>query len=90
MAIATRGADFADHGQDDVLGGNAGRQLAFHAHQHVLHLFGDQALGGEHVLDLGGANAVGQGTESAMGGRVRVTADHGHAGQGGALLGLMT
>ncbi|MCY1404541.1 hypothetical protein D9M71_197510 [compost metagenome] len=86
VTVATGSADLADHGQDDVLGGDAGRQLAFHAHQHVLHLLGDQALGGEHVLDLGGADAVGQGTESAVGGGVRVTADHGHARQGGALL----
>jgi hypothetical protein len=86
MAVTTGGADLADHGQHDVLGGHAERQLAFDAHQHVLHFLGDQALGGEHVLDLGGADAVGQGTEGAVGGGVRVAADHGHARQGGALL----
>src|SRR2546427_7678175 len=42
---------------------------------------------GHHVLDLGRADAVGQCAEGAVRGRVAVAADHGHAGQGGALLG---
>src|SRR5690606_8075264 len=86
MTVAARGADPADHGQHDVLGGDADRQLAFDAHLHVLHLLGDQALGGQHMLHLGGADAVGQRAEGAVGGGVRVAADHGHARQGGALL----
>ncbi len=39
-----------------------------------------------HVLDLGGADAVGQRAKGAVGGGVAVAADHGHAGQGGAVL----
>jgi hypothetical protein len=54
---------------------------------HVLAALGDQALCGQDVLDLAGANAKGEGAEGAMGGRVAVTADHGRAGQGEALLG---
>ena len=86
MAVTTRGADLADHGQHDVLGGDAEGQLAFDTHLHILHLLGHQALGGEHVLHLGRADAVGQRAEGTMGGGVRVAADHGHARQGGALL----
>lgn len=86
MAVAAGGADPADHRQHDVLGGHAERQRAFHAHLHVLHLLGDQALRGQHMLDLGGADAVRQRTERAMRGGVRIAADHGHARQGGALL----
>ncbi|MCY1226238.1 hypothetical protein D9M72_384640 [compost metagenome] len=79
-------ADLADDGEDDVLGGDAGRQLAVDAHQHVLRLLLDQRLGGEHVLDLGRADAMGQRTEGAVRRSVAVTADDGHARQGEALL----
>ena len=63
------------------------RQLAVDAHQHVLGLALDQRLGGEHVLDLGGADAVRQRAEGAMRRGVAVAADDGHAGQREALLG---
>ena len=86
MTVATGGADPADDGQHDVLGGDARRQRALHPHLQVLHLLGHQALGGQHVLDLGGADAVGQRAECTVGGGVRVAADHGHARQGRALL----
>ena len=86
MAVAARGADLADHCEDNVLGGHAEGQFAFHANLHVLHLLGDQALGGEHVLHFGGADAMGQRAEGAVGRGVRVAADHGHARQGRALL----
>ena len=45
-----------------------------------------QRLGGEHVLDLARADAEGERAERAVGGRVRVAADDGHARQGAALL----
>ena len=86
MTVAASGADLADHGEHDVLGSDAEWQFAFDAHLHVLHLLGHQALGREHMLDFGRADAVGQRTEGAVGGGVRVTADHGHAGQRCALL----
>jgi len=44
-------------------------------------------LRGQHVLDLAGADAVGQRTKRTVGGRVRVTAHHRHARQRGPLLG---
>ena len=46
-----------------------------------------QGLGGEHVLDLAGADAEGQRAEGAVGGGVAVAADDGHARLGEALLG---
>ena len=46
-----------------------------------------QRLGGEHVLDLAGADAEGQRAEGAVGGGVAVAAHDGHARQGAALLG---
>lgn len=86
MAITAGRADLADHGEYDVLGRHAERQFAFDQHQHILHFLGDQALGGEHVLDLGSANTVSQSTECAVGRGVGVAADHRHARQGGTLL----
>ena len=53
---------------------------------HVLGLVLDQRLGGEHVLDLGGADAVGERAEGAVGRGVAVAADDGRARQGEALL----
>src|SRR3569623_1567404 len=58
VAGAARGADFADAGEDDVLRGDAVRQLAVDAGAHVLGLLLDQRLRGELMLDLGGADAV--------------------------------
>src|SRR5690606_10610098 len=43
--------------------------------------------GGEHVLHLRGADAVGQAAEGAVGGGVGVAAHHGGAGQGHPQLG---
>ena len=45
-----------------------------------------QRLGGEHVLDLGGADAERDGAEGAVGGGVGVAADDRHAGLGQAEL----
>ena len=87
MAGAAGGADLADDGEDDVFGGDARRQAAVDAHQHVLGLLLDQRLGGEHMLDFGCADAVRQRAERAMGRGVAVAADDGGAGQGEALLG---
>ncbi len=87
IAGAARGADLADDGEDDVLGGDALRQLAVDHGAHVLRLRLDQRLGGEHVLDLGGADAVGQRAERAVGRGVAVAADQRDARQGEALLG---
>ncbi len=87
VAGAARGADLADDGEDDVLGGDAGRQPPVHLDEHVLRLGLDQRLGGEHVLDLGRADAVRQRPEGAMRRGVAVAAHDGGAGQREALLG---
>ena len=86
VAGAAGRSDLADDGEDDVLGRDAGRQLPVDAHQHVLGLALDQRLGGEHMLDFRGADAVRQRTEGAVGRGVAVAADDGHAGQREALL----
>ena len=86
MAIATGSTDLADDRQHHILGGDAERQRALDPHLHVLHLLGDQALRGQHMLDLRRSDAVRQRAERAMRGRVRIAADHGHARQRGALL----
>ena len=86
VAGAAGRADLADDREDDVLGGDALGHRAVHLDQHVLRLALDQGLGGEHVLDLGGADAVRQRAEGAMRRGVAVAADDGHAGQGEALL----
>ncbi len=87
MTGAAGRADLADNGQNDVLGGDAVGQLPVDAHQHVLGLVLDQRLGGEHVLDLGGADAVRQRAEGAVGRGVTVAAHDRHAGQGETLFG---
>ncbi len=86
VAGTAGGADAADDGQYDVLGGDAAGQRAVDLDQHALHLLGDQALRGEHMLHLGGTDTEGQTAEGTVGAGVGVTADHGHAGQRGALL----
>src|SRR5262249_47966580 len=83
---AARGADLADDGEDGVLGGAAGRQLAVAARPHVLRFLLDQRLGREHVLDFRRADAVGERPERAMGRGVAVAAHDGRARQGEALL----
>ena len=80
-------ADAADDAQDDVLGGDAQRQLAVDAHLHRFRLALRHGLGGQHVLDLAGADAEGQRAERAMRAGVTVAAHDGHARLGQAQLG---
>ena len=61
-------------------------QAAVDLHAVVPGLALHQALGGQHVLHVRGADALGQGAERAVGGGVGVTADDAHARQGRALL----
>jgi hypothetical protein len=86
VAGAARRADLADDGEDDVLGGDARRQRAVDLDPHVLGLALDQRLGGEHMLDLGSADAVGKRAKSAVGRGVAVAADDRRARQREALL----
>ena len=87
MAGAAADANDVDDGEDDVLGGDAGRELAVDLDGHRLLGGLGQGLGGEHVLDLGGADAEGEGAEGAVGGGMAVATDDGHSGLTEALLG---
>jgi hypothetical protein len=58
VAGAAGGAGLADDRERDVLGGHADGQLPVDLDLHVLRLLLDQRLGGQHMLDLGGADAV--------------------------------
>src|SRR6266508_5546681 len=81
------GADPGDDGEDDILGADARGPRASDPDPHHLGLLLPQALGRQHVLDLGRADAEGEGAESSVGGRVRVAADEGDARLGQTLLG---
>ena len=80
------GAGLADDREGDVLCGDAGRELTIDGHPHVLGLLLDQRLGGQHVLDLGRADAMCQRAERAVRRGMAVAADDGHAGEGETLL----
>ncbi len=80
-------AEPAEGAEDQVLGGDPEAQLARVEDSHRAGLVLDHALGGEHVLDLAGADAEGERAEGAVGGGVGVAADDRHAGLGHAQLG---
>ena len=61
-----------------------GRQLALDVDGEGLRLALQQALGREHVADLGGADAEGEGAEGTVRAGVAVAAHDGHAGLRGA------
>ncbi len=61
-----------------------GASVALDAHQHVLRRLLQQGLRGEHVLDLGRADAERQRAHGTVGGGVAVAADDGRAGQADA------
>ena len=86
VALAAAGADPGDDRQDQVLGGDALGQRALDGDRHRLERLQRQRLGGQHVLDLGGADAERQRAERAVGGGVRVAADDRHARLGQAQL----
>ena len=87
MASTARGAGLADDRQGNVLGGDARGNRAVDLDQHVLRFLGNKGLRGQHMLDLGGADTMGQRSERAVGGGVAVAADDGHAGLGPTLFG---
>ena len=84
VALHAADAEPADRRQDQVLGGDAEAELAGVVDPHRLRPALHQALGGEHVLDLGGADAEGERPEGAVGRGVRVAADDRHARLGDA------
>ena len=79
VALAAAGADLRDDGEHDVLGGDAVGELAVDGDRHGPERLERQGLGGEHVLDLGGADAERERAERAVRRGVAVTADDGHA-----------
>ena len=78
-------AGFTDDGQHDVFGGNARGRFAFHFNLHGFGAALFQGLRRQNMFDFRGTNTERQGPKRAVGGRVGVTADNGHAWQGDAL-----
>ena len=87
IAGAAGRAGDRDDMEGKVLRRDALAQAAGHLDGHVQHLPGPERLRGEHMLDLGRADAVRECTEGAVRGRMAVTADDGHARLGAPLLG---
>ena len=79
MSGSARRADGTDNGQDHVLGTRAERQVTVHDDPHVAAFALHQALRRQNKLNFGGADAVCQCRERAMGGGVRVAANDCHA-----------
>jgi hypothetical protein len=84
VALAAARAHLGDEGEDEVLRRRTDRQPALDGDRHRPRAREREGLRGEDVLDLAGADAEGEGAEGAVGGGVRVTADHGHPGLGQA------
>ena len=84
MPGAAADTDLADDGENQILGGDALRQLAIDVDRQCLRATLQQALRGQHMTDFRRADAEGQRTECAMRCRVAVTTDNRLAGLGGA------
>ncbi len=87
MPGASRRASLADDPKRDVLGTHPIAERAADRDTHVLGLGLNQGLGGENMLDLGGADAMRERAEGAMRRGMAVAADDRRAGQGKALFG---
>ena len=79
VTLPATGSDLGNESQDDVLCRHAGRQLTVHVHRHGLRPRLGQCLGREDVFDLRCTNTECDRPEGAVGGGVRVTADHGQS-----------
>ena len=86
VADAAARGDLADEVQDQVLGRDAGAELAVDAQLERLGLRLQQRLRGQHVLDFARADAERQRAERAVRRGVAVAADDRHAGLRVALL----
>src|SRR6266550_894583 len=82
VTLAGRRAGPADQTKDDVLGRDPERQLTGDVDREVALPLLRKALGGQHDLDLRGADPEREGPEGAVGGRMGVAADDQHAGLG--------
>ena len=82
MTGCARGADGVEHAERRVLRGDPDRQGAVDAHLHGLGTGLAEALGRQHMLHLGRADAERECPEGAVRRRVRVAADHHGARQG--------
>ena len=71
--MATAGADFGNHGQNDVLGRDARAKFALDRDRHGLKGRQGQRLRGQDVLDFAGADTKRHCTKSTMGRRVGVS-----------------
>ena len=81
IAGAAGGADMPDQREDQVLGGDAERQLALERHAHGFRPALDQGLRRQHMRKLARADAEGERAEAAMRAGVAVAADDQAAGQ---------
>ncbi len=86
MPGAAGGADLGDNRQDHVLGADPGAERAVDLDQHILGRRLDQGLGRQHMLDLGSADAKGEGAHRPVRRGVAVAANDRHAWLGEALL----
>ena len=80
-------AELVDDREDHVLRVDAPGERAFHPHLTQLRLGHREALRGQHVAHLRGADAEGDGADGAVRGGVAVAAGDGHARLGEAELG---
>src|SRR4029078_11844000 len=83
---AAADADFRDHGEDDVLSGNARLEISFNPYRISLRRLLQEALGRQNLAYLAGADSERQCPEGSVGSGMTVAADDGHAGLGKPLL----
>ena len=79
VASGPLGPDMPNDHEDKVFGGRAHWQHAVDLDAHVLGQPVDKRLRRQHMLDFRGADAEAQGAQRAIGGGVRVPANHDHA-----------
>ena len=87
IAGAAGGADVADQGKDQILGGDAERQLALELDAHGFGPALDQRLRRQHMRQFARADAERQRAEPAMGAGMAVAADDQAAGKAQAQFG---
>ena len=84
--VPTPVPNLPDDGQRQVFGGHSGSQCSLDADVHGFGSLLQQALGGQHMLHLAGADAKGQGSQRTMRGGVRISTHDRHSWQRQSLL----